>query len=161
MKYNYLESVKADVKEYIENEVDFQEWKENREGLEEELNDSLWVNDSVTGNASGSYFCNTWKAEEALNHNWDEIENAAREFEYDPVISSDGYEYGAEWWDITIRCYYLNSAIYEALDEYEAAGAFEAETEEAPETLADIAASIASGIVKGTEPEASTEPVNA
>lgn len=162
MKYNYFEAVKADVKEYIENEVDFQDWTENREGLEEELNDTLWANDSVTGNASGSYFCNTWKAEEALNHNCDEIENVAREFGYDPIIS-DGYEYGAEWWDVTIRCYYLGQAIGEALEEFEAAGAFDEteEAEEAPETLADIAASIAGAIVKGTEPEANTEPVNA
>lgn len=160
MKYNYYEAVKKDVTEYIENEVDFQDWTENREGLEEELNDSLWANDSVTGNASGSYFCNTWKAEEALNHNWDEIETVASEFGYDPIIS-DGYEYGAEWWDVAIRCYYLGQAIAEVLDEYETEGAFEAVTEEAPETLADIAASIASGIIKGTEPEANTEPVRA
>lgn len=59
MKYNYFEAVKSDVTEYIENEIDFSDWTENRDGLEEELNDDLWICDSVTGNASGSYFCNT------------------------------------------------------------------------------------------------------
>ena len=148
MKYNYFEAVKADVNEYIRTEIDFQEWKENREGLEEYLNDTLWTEDSVTGNASGSYTFNTYQAEENLAHNWDEIEIAAAEFFIEPKIS-DGYEYGAEYWDVTIRCYYLGQAIGEVLDEYEAAGAFEAETEEAeeaPETLADIAASIAGAI---------------
>lgn len=161
--YNYYEAVKADVIEYINNEINFQEWTENREGLEEYLNDTLWTEDSVTGNASGSYTFNTWKAEENLAHNWGEIETVAAEFGYEAKIS-DGYEYGPEWWDVTIRCYYLGQAIGEALEEYEAAGAFEAETEEAeeaPETLAGIAASIASGIIKGTEPEANTEPVRA
>ena len=30
------------------------------------LDEELWTYDSVTGNASGSYFCNAWKAEEAI-----------------------------------------------------------------------------------------------
>lgn len=129
MKYDYFEAVKEDVKEYIRTEIDFQEWKENREGLEEYLNETLWTEDSVTGNASGSYFCNAWKAEECLSHNWDEIETAAAEFFINPTIS-DGYEHGAEWWDVTIRCYYLRQAISEALDEYEESGVFEAAEEE-------------------------------
>ena len=78
MKYNYFEAVKADVNEYIRTEIDFQEWKENRESLEEKLNEDLWINDSVTGNASGSYTCNTYQAEENLSHNWDEIETRSR-----------------------------------------------------------------------------------
>ena len=45
--------------------------------------------------------------------------------------------------------------VRDAIDEFMTA------EEEAPETLADIAASIAGAIVKGTEPEANTEPVNA
>lgn len=60
MKYNYLEAVKEDVKEFIRTEIDFHEWNGNREGLEEYLNDTLWTEDSVTGNASGSYTFNTW-----------------------------------------------------------------------------------------------------
>ena len=73
MAYNYFEAVKADVREWINSNVDMEDWKDNREGLEEYLNDSLWIEDSVTGNASGSYTFNTWKAEENLSHNWDEI----------------------------------------------------------------------------------------
>ena len=116
MAYNYFEAVKADVREWINSNVDMEDWKDNREGLEEYLNDSLWIEDSVTGNASGSYTFNTWKAEENLSHNWDEIETVASEFGIEPTVS-DGYEHGAEWWDVTIRCYYLSSAIYEVLEE--------------------------------------------
>lgn len=35
MKYNYLEAVTADVKDYIENEINLADWIGNRDGLEE------------------------------------------------------------------------------------------------------------------------------
>lgn len=123
-RYNYFKAVKADVREYIENEIDLTEWAGNREGLEEDLNERLWTCDSVTGNGSGSYTFNTWKAEENLAHNWEEIETVAAEFGMEPKITT-GYEYGAEYWDVSIRCYYLCSAIAEVLEELEEAGAFE------------------------------------
>ena len=113
-KYNYLEAVTEDVREYIENEIDLAEWKGNRDGLEEQLNDDLWICDSVTGNASGSYYCNTWKAEEALSHNWDLLAEALSEFGQD---GTDVLKEGAEAMDVTIRCYLLSQAIAEALDE--------------------------------------------
>lgn len=114
MTYNYLESIKADVKEYINNEITLKDFTD-REELEQKLNDDLWVEDSVTGNASGSYYCNAWKAEEALVHNWDVLEEALAEFgcEGNPI------EKGAEWCDVTIRCYLLGQAIAEVLEEME------------------------------------------
>ena len=66
--YNYLETVKEDVKNYIENEVDFLQYN-SIEDLQEKLYDDLFVEDSVTGNASGSYTFNTYEAEENLCHN--------------------------------------------------------------------------------------------
>ena len=114
--YNYLEAVTDDVREYIRDEVDLAEWKGDRDGLEEKLNDVLWTADSVTGNASGSYYCNAWRAEEALSHNWDLLAEALREFGQD---GTDVLEQGAEAMDVTIRCYLLGQAIAEALDELE------------------------------------------
>lgn len=112
--YNYLESIKADVKNYIDNEITLKDFTD-REELEQKLNDDLWTEDSVTGNASGSYYCNAWKAEEALAHNWDVLEEALAEFgcEGNPI------EKGAEWCDVTIRCYLLGQAIAEVLEEME------------------------------------------
>lgn len=112
--YNYLESIKADVKEYIDNEINLKDFSD-REELEEKLNDTLWTEDSVTGNASGSYYCNSWKAEEALAHNWDLLAEAMKEF----GCEVDLLEKGAEWADVTIRCYLLGQAIGEVLDEME------------------------------------------
>ena len=112
--YNYLENIKADVKEYIDNEINLKDFSD-REELEEKLNDTLWTEDSVTGNASGSYYCNSWKAEEALAHNWDLLAEAMKEF----CCEVDLLEKGAEWADVTIRCYLLGQAISEVLAEME------------------------------------------
>lgn len=115
MTYNYRESVKEDIREALENDYDLSEYADFEEA-NDRLHDILWNDDSVTGNASGSYFCNTWKAEEALNHNWDEIVKAAEFFGTDPIIS-DGWENGAEYWDVSIRCMYLGECLYEVLEE--------------------------------------------
>jgi len=132
-RYNYIEAVKADVMEAIKDNYTPEDWRGDRDGFEEQLNEDLWTNDSVTGNASGSYYCNTWKAEEALAHNWDLIAEVAAEFGIEPTISN-GYEHGAEWWDVTIRCFYLGQAISEVLDDLEESGAFdEGEDEEESE----------------------------
>lgn len=114
--YNYLEAVTSDVLDYIKEEINLDEWKGNREGLEEKLNDELWTVDSVTGNASGSYTFNTWEAEENLAHNWDLLAEALDEFGQD---GTDVLRQGAESMDVTIRCYLLGQAIAEALDELE------------------------------------------
>ena len=111
-KYNYYEAVKRDVKEYIENEINMNEWDEPEE-LKDKLIDDLWIDDSVTGNASGSYYCNAWKAEEALCHNLDLLGEALEVF----CCKGDVLKNGAEWCDVTIRCYLLNSCIDEVVDE--------------------------------------------
>lgn len=113
--YNYLEAVAEDVREYINNEIDLTEWRGDRDGLEEKLNNDLWIDDGVTGNASGSYYCNAWRAEEALAHNWDVLEEALAEF----GNTENPIEKGAEWCDVTIRCYLLGRAIAEVLDDLE------------------------------------------
>lgn len=113
-RYYYMEEMKNDIKEYIDNEVNLKDFSD-REELEEKLNEDLWVNDSVTGNASGSYYCNSWKAEEAICHNLDLLGEAMKEF----GCEADLLEKGAEWADVTIRCYLLSQAISETLDDME------------------------------------------
>lgn len=124
--YNYLEAVTADVVEYIKNEINLADY-DSREELEEALNDELWTADSVTGNASGSYYCNAWKAEEALAHNWDLLAEALTEFGQD---GTDVLKQGAKAMDVTIRCYLLGQAIAEALEELEEELAAVYDTEE-------------------------------
>lgn len=114
-KYNYLEQVTADAKEAILENMEY--WNfDDREELEQVANDELWADDSVTGNASGSYYCNAWKAEEALCHNFDLLVEACEEFGQD---IGDAVKQGLEACDVTIRCYLLGQAIAAALDELE------------------------------------------
>lgn len=113
-RYDYMAAVKADVLDYIEDEISLPEWRGRREELEEHLNDVLWACDRVTGNASGSYYCNTGEAEEAICHNWDLLADALAEFDQD---GTDVLRQGAEAMDVEIRCYLLGQAISEALEE--------------------------------------------
>lgn len=125
-KYNYLSAVKEDVKSWID---EHDEWKsdyadengkwlreDNRDDIIEDLNDRLFVEDSVTGNASGSYTFSTWQAEENLCHNLDLLGEAMEEFGYGGKPMSELME-SAESCDVTIRCYLLGQAISEVLDE--------------------------------------------
>lgn len=113
-RYDYWEAVKEDVLNYI-NENNIVVTSENRDEVEQDLNDRLFVSDSVTGNASGSYTFNAWTAEEYLCHNWDLLGEALTEFGCDMSY----LERGAEECDVTIRCYLLGQAISEVLDEVE------------------------------------------
>lgn len=116
-RYNYPEAIREDVLEYIRNEYTPEKISDelnfSREEWEGRLNDELWIADSVTGNASGSYYCNAWKAEEAIAHNLDLLGEALREFGCGPEYL---IEKGAEAADVTIRCYLLGAAISEALE---------------------------------------------
>lgn len=128
MEYDYRETVRDDVIEqvkdgYKENSLRLYK-EEGRDALEQYLNDELWVDDQVTGNASGSYTFSTWQAEENLCHNMYLLEEACDEFGQD---IGKAVKRGAEYCDITIRCYLLGSAISEAIDELEKEGYFEEE----------------------------------
>ena len=52
-KYNYLEQIKEDVRNFIE-ENNITVDNDNREEIEEQLNDELWNDDTITGKETGS-----------------------------------------------------------------------------------------------------------
>ena len=104
-RYDYYQAVKDDIKQYIEDH-DVKVTTSNREDLEQELYDEMFISDSVTGNASGSYTFNTWQAEENLCHNLDLLSEALTEF---GCNGADALERGAEYCDVTIRCYFVVS----------------------------------------------------
>lgn len=119
--YNYREAIEDDIREYIDTEINLDEYRGRRDELEEELSEELWAFDGVTGNASRSYFCNAWKAEEALCHNLDLLADALSEFGGGCDILKDG----PEACDVTIRCYLLGECVAAVLDEIEANGDFD------------------------------------
>lgn len=118
--YNYKEQVRADVKEWIEDN------KEQIEGLDrhdayEVIYDSCWVDDSVTGNASGSYTFSRWEARQNFFNDEDSEE-------YIDQMIEDGFtcresvgravqESNWELLDVSIRCWLLCDAVSDVLDE--------------------------------------------
>lgn len=111
-QYNYLQAVTEDVKDYITENVILSGY-DNINQLEDYLNDTLWTEDSVTGNVSGSHTFNRWQAEENLAHNFDLYLEACEEFGIVPTYRN----YYPEEADVTIRCYLLSQAIAKALEE--------------------------------------------
>ena len=115
-RYDYMEHMTADVIDAIRERYTPDEIREHldndRDDFAQELNDDLWTDDSVTGNASGSYYCNAWRAEDAIAHNWDLIADMIDEFDAADVLRK-----GPEAIDVSIRCYLLGQAIDAALDQ--------------------------------------------
>lgn len=114
--YNYLTEMVNDIRNYIDNNIELSEY-EDREQLEEFLNDALWIEDSVTGNASGSYTFNCWTAREYVMDNMELVTEMAAEFGIDDAEMGRNFrEENWEYFDVSIRCFLLGQAIAEALD---------------------------------------------
>ena len=118
MDYDYREAMKEDIVNAIREKCEWEgetipQMFKDKEDAFDHLYDEFFLDDSVTGNASGSYYCNTYKAEEALCHNWDLLEEAINEFgcEKTSVVQE-----GAERCDVTIRCYLLAEMLTEVLE---------------------------------------------
>ena len=125
--YNYSKAIKADILEALGEEFNKAELlahiAEDKAAFFEELYDEFFVDDSITGNASGSYTFNRWEAEENICHNLELLGEAAEKFGVNIDILTDG----AEACDVTIRCYLLSQILTEVLDEIEEENAEEIE----------------------------------
>lgn len=107
MDYDYFKAMKDDIFEYLE---------ETDERNFDTLYEQLWLEDTVTGNGSGSYTFNAYKAEENLCHNLDLLKEALDEFGGD---FSEALNKGPEYCDVTIRCYLLSAVLTKVLKELE------------------------------------------
>ena len=121
---SYFDEMYEDVLEYIAENIELTDYTEggelDRDTLEEKLNDDCWIADSVTGNASGSYYCNAYKAAEKVHSEINLLIEALECFgdeaeDYKRALTSP------EWADVTIRCYYLGEIIARVLDDIEEA----------------------------------------
>ena len=129
MYYNYMDAMKVDIRNYLaDNEWRLSDYSMN--DLEEKLNDDLWNDDSVTGNGSGSYTFSAADARDYVIADGEEYyQEAVEEFGISAeTVAEHLFDY--EYIDVTIRCYLLNQAISEVLDEYVAEGCFDEEEEE-------------------------------
>lgn len=123
--YDYEKAVREDVMEWLDENGEriatgpFGEVEYDK-AYEEMLND-----DSVTGNASGSYTFNRWKAEENICHNFDLLSEVVEE--------NGGYAgnllRSAEDADVMIRCHVLGQVLQDCLDEWNEKHATDGEDE--------------------------------
>lgn len=122
MSYNYLEAMKEDIKQYVRDNNILSEY-DGPEEAKEALYDDLWVEDSVTGNGSGSYTFNSKEAYDNIQGDpaaMSYIRELVSEFDTPAETVAEKFlEEDYEYWDVSIRCYLLSQAIDEAIDEIE------------------------------------------
>lgn len=122
--YNYTEAMTEDIRNAIP-EYDLDGCATCDE-VYDKVYDDLFVDDSVTGNASGSYFCNTEKSREAIRGNEKLLVEALKEFDgdYERAITEPEYA------DVTIRCYLLGQILGNVIKELVEDGTITLEEEE-------------------------------
>lgn len=106
----YCDNVLSDAKEFIDENIEYYDgW--------DEMQEALFLDDSVTGNASGSYYCNAAKAREAVSDAIfdDEAIAAVREFGFDHIPT----ENGPETCDVILRLVALDTVLYQLEEYYE------------------------------------------
>lgn len=118
--YDYREAMKEDIKEYLKNDAELSanDIIYMSDDARDSLYDDLWIVDSVTGNASGSYTFNSFKAGEYVKDNIDLCREALKEFCVDAdTITEKFLEEDWEYFDVTIRCYLLGECLDTAIEE--------------------------------------------
>lgn len=122
MMYNYNEAIKNDIRFYLDHDFDWTAARENEinaDELKEQLGDELWINDSVTGNASGSYTFNSYKAMEYVLDNMELVNDMVHEFGIGAETVAEKFlNEDWEYFDVSIRCYLLNQCIDDVVGEY-------------------------------------------
>lgn len=106
-KYDYEDAVLDSVKETLDNDVEHFSGKDI-----DNIIDELADDDSVTGNASGSFYCSRWKAEACLFLNYFLMRDALEALE----VSLDNKREPEEI-DVLIRYYVLTTGARDKVEE--------------------------------------------
>lgn len=114
MLYNYHIAVKDDIREYIKENYD-----SVTEKMRAEMFDTILEEDSVTGNASGSYTMNRAIAREYVIENIDLLNRAVDEYGFDK--KDIGEQFLSEEWeqlDVLIRLYLVGEYFDDIFSEF-------------------------------------------
>lgn len=115
--YDYYEAVKDDVLNYIKEEIDMNGM--DLDELKERLYEDLINNDSVTGNASGSYTFCQYTAQKYVEENKDLVREACDDYGNHKWVANLWLKDNYELIDSFLRCYVLGNAIEMAVKELE------------------------------------------
>lgn len=121
-KYKYEDAVRADVREWIDDRIkyDGEFAKLMQDAINgdtdvidvyEKCHDDMWVDDSVTGNASGSYTCNANKAKSYICDDLDTVLDVLSQNDRDEDIGRMFTHKEWELIDVGVRCYLLGDAV--------------------------------------------------
>lgn len=140
---NFLEEVRNDLKQMI---IDnYPTRKELEEADRNTIYDDAFIDDSVTGNGSGSYYFNTWKSRENVMNNEEVVEEMIDEFGVDMNEHWNDWEY----LDVSCRCYLLGQVdIEEVIKEIKDENGWDDTLVFEGGQVAD-AINVARGIIKG------------
>ena len=117
MAYNYREHLKADVVDSLDMFVPHS--YDDVEEFRVHLDERLWVEDSVTGNGSGSYTFSREDAKANVLANLDLLHEAMEDFGVtDEEIGKRFMADDWEWFDVVIRCFLLSGVCEEVAEEY-------------------------------------------
>lgn len=125
--YNYREKIKADIRQYIEDNETWLGLEDlDKDELYETLNENMWNADSVTGNASGSYTFSRHEAKQNLEGNEDLVREMCKGFCIPAeTIAEKFLAEDYEYFDVSVRCYLLGGCLQEVIEELENEGHFD------------------------------------
>ena len=119
--YDYLEAMKEDIKEWIDDNKDSIDKVEDLDEFKQNLYDDLLAEDDVTGNGSDvGYPMDDEEMREAVHENSELCKDALLDFcTSSETIAEKFLDGDYIFFDATIRCYLLGQAIDEVVDENE------------------------------------------
>lgn len=117
----YLNQIKADILENYGDEI-------MKGASREEIEEKAWIDDGVTGNASGSYTFSRSEAKENIDGAEDVIRDLVQDYAIDSDTVAEKFLYEDwEYFDVSIRCYLLDEAIDMAFEDIESLEDFKEE----------------------------------
>lgn len=143
--YDYYDAMKRDIIDHIADRYtleDIIDKLDDPDDWKETLNSDCWIDDSVTGNASGSYTFNSVRAKEYVIDNMELCTESLSEFCIESKTISDHFlREDWEYFDVAIRCYILYGVVNDLVEALtECREALEAETEINREILENLIA---------------------
>jgi hypothetical protein len=111
---DYREETRDAIEDYMNDHeyyINFANY-DTADDLFNDLYDDMFVSDTVTGNASGSYYCNAYKAKEMVLSDIETVREALVEYDCDKAEIADAFlEERWEWLDVTARCFVLGECL--------------------------------------------------
>lgn len=118
--YDYEAAVREDMQNYFYENRNYYDFSDDFESLLEYFKeDENGIIERVTGNRTGSYFCCAYKAEEALLHNMNIINDILDSglMTIEEIFCHDDY-WNPERIDVIIRYYFFEQFLEEELSKF-------------------------------------------